>query len=290
MGRTRRLPAVAGPAPIAQLKDEPAPATIHVVILSGGTGRTADTVFRAALAQFDGSEVVTRSFTGVRTVRQAVAAVAEAARQQAVLFHTLVDPKIRHAVLREVERRGVAAVDVLGPALSALADKLGRPPRGQAGLAYALNKEQLDRMEAVDFTLAHDDGLGLHDLDRADVVLVGVSRVAKSAICFFLAYRGIRAANVPLVSGVPVPAELERLPRQKVIGLTMNVHRLRAVRQARAERSLTGISDDYVDEQSIARELHEARRVMKAHGWRCLDVSYMAIEEAAYEIRKLIGK
>jgi hypothetical protein len=262
---------------------------LHVVILSGGTGRTAETVLRAALAQFGKIHVTWQSFTGVRSVRQAKAAVRQAASEAAILFHSLVDPKIRHAAMVEVERCGVVAVDVLGPALSALADKLGRSPRGKAGLAYAWNKEQYQRIEAVDFTLAHDDGQGLSDLDRADVVLVGVSRVSKSVTCFYLAYRGIRAANVPLVPGTALPEELLKLPKHKVIGLTMNPGRLQAIRAARAVRGLAGANPSYTDKRAIARELQEARRIMEEHGWRCLDVSYMAVEEVALEIRTLLG-
>ncbi|GIW91409.1 MAG: putative pyruvate, phosphate dikinase regulatory protein [Pirellulaceae bacterium] len=264
--------------------------TLRVMIISGGTGRTAQTVLRSALAQFPERAIECQVKAHVRGVRAAVAAVRQASRRGAVVFHSLVDPKVRAGVLHELERLGVPAVDVLGPAVSLLADRLGEQPAGRAGLAYELNKEQLDRMEAVDFTLAHDDGQGLHDLNRADVVLVGVSRVAKSVTCFYLAYRGIRAANVPLIPALPIPKELVAMPPEKIIGLWMNVDRLVAIRRARVAAGAQGVSPEYCDPTAVDRELRWARRIINQHGWRALDVSYMAVEEIAREVRRLIGK
>lgn len=180
----------------------------------------------------------------------------------------------------------VPTVDVLGPMLAALDDRLGMTPRGRPGLSYELRKEQFDRIDAVDFTLAHDDGKRLEDLYLADCVLVGVSRVSKSVTCFYLAARGIRAANVPLLAGQKVPPELLRLEPNKVVGLTMNAKRLRSIREARICRLSNVPVPDYVDE--LAEELRHARSLMSRHKWPCIDVSYMATEEVAHEVLSLI--
>jgi hypothetical protein len=179
---------------------------------------------------------------------------------------------------------------VLGAALVALEDYLGRSPKGLPGLSYELNKEQFDRIDAVDFTLAHDDGARLHEADQADVVLVGVSRVAKSVTCFYLAYRGIRAANVPIIAGVPLQRELTRLDARKVIGLIMNAQRLQAIRSARAPHLSTSPVEHYVDARKVAGELQYARQLMSEHDWRCIDISYMSVEEVAKEVMHMIGK
>ncbi len=263
---------------------------LSIMILSGGTGHTARTVLRAALAQFGSIQVDLIVKARIRRVSTALAAVREAARRQAIVFHSLVEPKVRAAVLEELERYAVPTVDVLGPAIRVLGDHLGQEPKGKPGLAYELNKEQFDRIDAVDFTLTHDDGQNLRDLHQADVVLVGVSRVAKSVTCFYLASRGIRAANVPLIPELPVPEELTSLPSQKVIGLTMNVGRLVAIRRVRKGIQADAISPGYCDPRAVEGELRWARRLMTGHGWRSIDVSYMAVEEIALEVRRLIGQ
>lgn len=261
---------------------------LQVVLVSGGTGRTAEAVINAALAQFSGKKVNIIRQVEIRTPEVAIKVVREAAESKAVVVHTLVDPEVRDALVREVERRGVPAIDVLGPMLSILGDYLG-PPQQRPGLSYEINKERFDRIDAVDFTLAHDDGLRVRDLHRADVVIVGVSRVAKSVTCCFLASHGVRAANVPIVVGCDLPGELLELPANKVIGLTMNAQRLQAIRSARIERMRVGPVQNYADLRPLAEELRHAQDLMIRHGWRCLDVSYKAIEEVTKEVLHLLG-
>jgi regulator of PEP synthase PpsR (kinase-PPPase family) len=260
-----------------------------VVILSGGSGRTAQTVVQAALAQFDHEEVRWIHRDSIREAKAAVQAVREAAKEGAILCHTLVDPKVRDAVVREAQRYPLRVVDVLGPALVAMEDYLGRTAKGLPGQSYELNREQFDRIEAVDFTLAHDDGARIRDIDQADVVLVGVSRVAKSVTCFFLAYRGIRAANVPIIAGLPLPMELVRLDARKVFGLMMNAQRLKAIRTARAPHLSVVPVEHYVDVGRITEELRYARQLMSEHGWRSIDVSYMSVEEVAVAVIRMLG-
>ena len=256
---------------------------LKLYVLSGGSGHTCNEVIRAALAQFPGvgAELVQRP--RVDSVEVAVRVAEEAASQAGVVCHSLVQPEVRQGFLRAVEKHDLPTVDVLGPLISVLEDSLGVSPVGRPGLSYALHKEQFDRMDAVDFTLAHDDGQRSAELDQADIVIVGVSRVSKSVTCFYLAYRGIRAANVPLSESAPPPAALLSLPPGKVVGLTMNPHRLRLLREMRLER-LGSPPGDYTLEPAIRAELRYAQRLMTEQGWVSIDVSYKAVEEVAGEL------
>ncbi|HEU5072967.1 MAG TPA: pyruvate, water dikinase regulatory protein [Polyangiaceae bacterium] len=259
--------------------------TVHV--LSGGSGRTCQHVLRACLAQFPGVRTNLVLRPPVASVRAAQLEVEEAARAGALVCHSLVEPEVRRQFERDAERRGVRYVDVLGPMLSAVEDATGMAALGRPGLSYQLHKEQFDRMDAVDFTLAHDDGQRPHELHQADIVVVGVSRVSKSVTCFYLAYRGVRAANVPLGDGIPPPEELLRLPSTKVVGLTMNPHRLRMLREMRLV-SLESEVPNYADESAIQAELRSAQRLMTECGWRSIDVSYKAVEEVAVDLLHLL--
>jgi regulator of PEP synthase PpsR (kinase-PPPase family) len=182
----------------------------------------------------------------------------------------------------------VSSVDILGPAFTAL-HHLFRRKRGHTpGLLYALERERIDRMDAVDYTLKHDDGQRPHELSEADVVLVGVSRASKSTTCFYLAYAGVSTANVPLVRGIEPPVQLLELPPNKVVGLRIDLSRLIALREARASHLPLQAADPYIDRRSVAAELTFANRLMDRNGWRSVDVSFLAVEEVAHEVMRLV--
>lgn len=263
---------------------------LRLVILSGGSGRTGEQAVQAALAQFDQPRVEIVLKPRIRTPEEALRVVESAQSHHAILCHTLVQPEVREAVGRECQRRDVHAVDLMGPILTLLDDHLDGTPRNEPGLSYELNKEQFERIDAVDFTLAHDDGARMRDLEQADVVLVGVSRVSKSVTCFYLAARGVRAANVPLVMGQSTPAELAQLDPRRVIGLTMNATRLSAIRKTRLERISSRHVNGYAGRGDAAAELRHAADIMASHDWRQIDVSYKATEEVAVEIIELLAE
>lgn len=269
---------------MAKRKTKPA-----VFIVSDGRGETASLVLRAAAVQFGDARYRLVLKPDVRTPRQVDQAVEAASRANAAIFYTLVSEDTRSAMKEASGRRLVPAVDILGPAFGALHDLFQSERGSTPGLLYDSEKERIDRMEAIDYTLKHDDGQRPHELRDADVVLVGVSRASKSSTCFFLAYQGMRAANVPLVPGVPPPSQLLELARDKVVGLRVNVNRLLTVRGARAENLRLGSSDPYVDRRAVAREVVTANRSMERHGWRSIDASYLAIEEISREVARLRG-
>jgi hypothetical protein len=223
----------------------------------------------------------------VRTSEEVVGIVREARKAGAVIFYTLVEEEVRRTMRRASGATLVPTVDILGPCFTALHDQFKSERGATPGLLYALDRDRLERMEAIDYTLQHDDGQRPHDLARADVVLAGVSRASKSSTCFYLAYLGIRAANVPLIPGIDPPPQLLALDPGRVIGLRVNVDRLLVVREARARSLGRGGLDSYLDRREVAREVLQANRLMEQRGWRGIDGSYLAVEEIAREVIRL---
>jgi len=259
-----------------------------ILIVSDGSGRTCEQVIKAALLQFDQPQVQIIRKANIRTATEARMVADEACKNCSVIVYTLVSDKTRTALKQAAEEHLIPAVDVLGPVLSGLANLLKAFPRGIPNLLYELEKGHIKRIDAVDFTLEHDDGARLDELPDADVILVGVSRVAKSATCFVLACQGIRAANVPLILGLEPPAELLKANPKKIIGLTASVERLLSIRQARV-KSLRGIPlTGYVNARQVAQELRYASSLMAEHGWPVVDISHKAIEEVAKEVMRLL--
>ncbi len=266
-------------------ESEPRKATLFLV--SDGTGGTCDRLVRSALVQYKGRKIEFVRKANVRTSRQLRTIVAEAGRAQGLIFYTLVANATRRSIRRYARDALVPAVDLLGPTFRSLHDYFQDSPRFVPGLFYETEREHFDRIDAIDYTLKHDDGQRADQLAGADVVLVGVSRAAKSSTCFYLAYEGIRAANVPLVPGLEPPPELLALDPGKVVGLTVNVLRLLTVRESRVSTLRMGDMSSYLDKRAIAMEIRDANRMMDRHGWRRIDVSYLAIEEIAKEVMRL---
>lgn len=264
--------------------------SLEIIILSGSTGRTVEHVVRAALAQFGNPPVQLVKKVHVRSASAGREIVRSLEPGRAIICHSLVSTNVRDAVLDEAQRRMIPTVDILGRVLAVLSDHLGVAPKHKPGLSYKLQKEYFDRIDAVSFTLDHDDGAHVANLRQADVVVVGVSRVSKSVTCFYLGYRGVRAANVPLIRGLPVPEQLLRMPSEKVIGLTTTPGRLRSVREARRHKLGRRSADYYVEQNEVASELRYALQLMRKHNWRTIDVSYMAVEEVAMQILQMIGR
>lgn len=264
--------------------------TPTIFVVSDGTCRTCEQVVKSVLVQFEGRDVQLRPHCDVRNVDDVVEIVDEAAEQGALIFYTLVIDDVRRAIKAAADAHLVTAVDLLGPALSVLMSYFDTRPTATPGLLYESEKHYFDRINAIDYTLKHDDGRRPHELAKADVVLVGLSRVSKSATCFYLAYRGIKAANVPLLPDRPPPRQLLALDPNKVIGLTISITRLVRVRQARLQAMGVDPSGSYVDQTELLREMRFATTLMAEHKWRTIDVSYKAIEEIAREVMHLLDQ
>ncbi len=260
----------------------------RIFIVSDGTGRTCEQVVRSAYVQFEDEPIKLMIRGGVRTVDQVLDVVREAADVKGIIFFTLVSDSTRKAMKDHSNEYLVEAVDVLGPVFSGLNSIINRRIRSIPGKYYKSEQTYFDRMDAIDYTIKHDDGQRLNELALADVVLVGVSRSSKSSTCFFLAYRGIRAANVPLFPDRDPPRELTRISSQRVIGLSKNRHRLAAIRLTRTHLMGVPHLENYVDEHTIEKEIRAVNRQMTKHHWRRFDTSYMAIEEIAREVERLM--
>lgn len=258
-------------------------------VVSDGRGDTCHQLVKAALVQFPGQGFDLVRYPEVLTASRVDEVVHAAAQCRATIFYTLVGEETRAAMRRRSAALLVPAVDLLGPSFSALHDLFHSDPARTPGLFYTSERENIDRHSAIDYTLKHDDGQRPDGLPGADVILVGVSRSSKSSTCFYLAYQGIKAANVPLVPGLPIGDHLRAADPHKVVGLQMNVPRLITLREARAANLGARHTANYVDRRAVAGEVLHANHLMEQFGWRTLNVSYMAIEEIAREVLRLTG-
>lgn len=260
----------------------------NVFIVSDATGATGERVVQAALVQFASAEVSIVRRPQVRTPERIDAVVAEAAAAGAVIVHTLVSDELRERMLAESRLRGVDALDLMGPLLERLTVRLELTPQEKPGLFQQLAEARSREIEAVEFAFHHDDGQNVEDLDRAEIVLVGVSRAMKTPTMLYLAYRGWFAANVPIVPGIPLPEKLAKLPRQRVVCLTVSPGWLLELRRTRARMGLIP-QEPYASPQHVNRELLYCQQLCLAHDWRTVDVTGKSVEEVSREIAAILG-
>jgi regulator of PEP synthase PpsR (kinase-PPPase family) len=261
----------------------------HVVlIVSDGTGITGERVVRAAVTQFDSRSVVTDRIAEVRDTARITAAIEEAARRGATVLYSLVSPEQRRVLLHTARLHHVETIDLLGPILRRLTEVLSVSPRAEPGIFHELDQEYFRRTDAVDFAVKHDDGRMSEDLDSADLVLVGVSRTSKTPLSIYLAYRGWRIANIPIILGMNPPPSLFALPPSKVVGLTARPGWLEGIRLERQRRMTRGVPITYSDAAYIREELGWFQRMVEDRGWTIVDVTHKAVEETAEEILTLL--
>lgn len=268
---------------------------LHVHLVSDSTGETVTTVARAAMAQFDDVVVVEHVWFFVRTGSQVDRVMTMVQALPGLVICTLVSPELRETLEARCHALGVPCVSVLDGVLGALGRLLGPRGRPQIGRQHVMDDGYFTRIEAMDFALRHDDGQGADDLERADVVLVGVSRTSKTPTCIYLANRGIRAANVPIGPDMPLLVDFDRLRRPLVVGLTINPEQLVHIRRSR-QRTL-GIAPggavaryggDYAELERVRAELVFAKRLFARHGWRVIDVTRRSVEETAAAIYQMV--
>lgn len=256
----------------------------HILIVSDGTGGTAEQAVRAALTQFGDAEVSIERRSEVRTKEQIAEAVQYAAQIGAFIVHTIVSQDLRNAIAEQGRLHNVPTIDLMGPLLVQLAQHLAHSPAERPGLFRELNREYFRRIEAVEFALRHDDGQRTHELDSADIVLVGVSRTFKTPLSIFLAFKGWLVGNVPVMLDTPLPRILEQLPPSRVFCLTTDPVSLTELRRAR-HRHLGGATGRYAEFDFVQRELEYAEMLFRSHpGWSVIDVTHKPIEEIASEI------
>jgi len=260
----------------------------HVFIVSDATGDTGEMVVRAALAQFQETQVHLERFGQVRSDEQIADIVRRAAAVRGVLVYTMVSVELRQKIHQEALGMGVPTVDILGPILTRLSDYLELSPLSRPGLFRHLDQSYFKRLEAVDFTVAHDDGLGADTLGQAEIVIVGVSRTSKTPVSLYLSFRGWKVANVPLVGGLDPPRQLFEIDARRILGFTIDPQQLKTLRLHREKRLRAGMLGAYVDGEAILREIEAANRLFRSQGWPVLNVTSKAIEETSTEVMQTI--
>ncbi|MEM7226845.1 MAG: pyruvate, water dikinase regulatory protein [Pseudomonadota bacterium] len=258
----------------------------HLHLVSDATGETINSVARACVVHCAGIDPVEHPWTLIRTKGQMEKVLRGVERNPGPVLYTMVDGELRDALVEGCHRLGVPCLPVLEPVIHALANyydvevSVGRP-----GQQHALDAEYFARIDAMNYALSHDDGQMSAGLGQADVVLIGVSRTSKTPTCIYLANKGIKAANIPVVPGLPLPDELATLERPLVVGLTKDPARLVQLRRNRLRMiSDDGEETDYTDIESVRAEVALARKLCSKHGWPVIDVTKRSIEETAAAI------
>jgi hypothetical protein len=252
-----------------------------IYVLSDATAETAERVLRAGLIQFRDVAPEVRIFSLLRKDEQIDEALKEAAVVGALVIYTFVNPEQRERLEARAAVYKVDTIDLIGHLMGRLATYLNATPTGRPGLPQ-LNQEYFDRIEAVEFAVKHDDGQAAQGLHAADIVLVGLSRTSKTPLSTYLAQKGLKVANVPVVLGLPLPRELDDIDQNKVYGLTINIGALIRIRRERLKALNMPVDTDYARRDHVVRELTYAREIFGAHpAWPVIDVSEKAIEETA---------
>ncbi|MGF1510602.1 MAG: pyruvate, water dikinase regulatory protein [Myxococcota bacterium] len=263
--------------------------TRRIYILADGTGETGEKVVKAALTQFRGVEVSTEIFTRVRSRVEITEIMTEAARENAFVLYTIIDPEHRSHLQGLAEGQGLEAADLIGGLVVKLGLFLGAQPLLSPGTKHQMDAEYFKRIEAVEFAVKSDDGQSLQNLSRADMVLVGLSRTSKTPLSMYLAHKGYRVANVPLVPEIAPPKELFDIDQEKVYALIIDLNSLVRVRHQRLKALGLPPDAEYAAREHIARELRWCREFYARNPtWPVVDTSSRAVEETAAEMERIM--
>jgi regulator of PEP synthase PpsR (kinase-PPPase family) len=261
----------------------------HVHLVSDSTGETLNAMARAACARFNNVLEIEHIYALVRSQAQLDRALIEIANAPGVVLHTIVDEALRGALEEGCQKLDMPCFGALDPLVSALSWYLGAPLSTRVGAQYSLDSDYFNRMDALSYALGHDDGQGGQDLNQADVVLVGVSRTSETPTCIYLAHRGVKAANIPLVPSSGVPSRLLDLKGVPVVGLTLSPDRLIQIRRNRLRSLNESRESNYVDNDAVRGEIVAARRLFERQGWPVIDVTRRSVEETAAAVINILA-
>ena len=262
----------------------------HLHLVSDSTGETLITVARAVAAQYANVTPVEHVYPLVRSQKQLDRVLTEIEEAPGIVLFTLLEKDLVSRLEGKCQEINVPSLSIIGPVMQLFQAYLGAATTGRVGAQHVLNAEYFKRIDALNYSMMHDDGQHVEGLEEADVVLVGVSRTSKTPTSIYLANRGVRTANVPLVPGIPIPPQLEVLKKPLVVSLHATPERLIQIRQNRllSLGADTG-NEDYIDRQSVTEEVTFARRLSAKYGWPLLEVTRRSIEETAAAIMKLLA-
>lgn len=258
--------------------------TQAVYVLSDATGDTAEKIVMAALTQFQDKRVVLKRLSNVRQKNRVYELLDQAVQEKALVVYTVVNRDLAQLIHDECDSLGLLSIDLITPLLMRLADFFGRSPGETPGLLHSVDEQYFRRVEAVEFTVKHDDGQEVRNLTKADIVLVGVSRTSKTPLSIYLAHRGWKVANVPLVKGIDPPKELFDVDPGRVAGLILDPERLAELRSTRLRNLGQNPRAAYTDFEEIEAELKYARNFFRANRWVTINVTGKAVEETANEV------
>lgn len=261
-----------------------------IYIISDGTGETAATMIRAALVQYTEKEINLQRCKNIRSEDQVRNVIDECFEKRGMVAYTFASPNLRQKTAELCVERSIPAIDFLGPLINTLDHFFGVPSSKQVGALRQTDDMYYKRIEAIEYTVRHDDGKTLNELDKADIVLVGISRTSKTPLSIFLSHKGWKVANVPLVPGSPLPEQLFKIDQRKIIGLIIDIDSLQRIRKNRLEKFGQDSGGEYASSSQILKEIEYAEDLFKQNKrWPVFNVTERALEETASEIVRLIA-
>lgn len=264
--------------------------SFHLHLISDATGETVITVARGSVVQFSDVEAIEHLWPLVRSKGQLRRVLSSINENPGVVLFTLVDKELRNLLETECSRLGVPCVSLLDPVIATLSSYLGIESRNLPGRQHIMDAQYVDRIEAINYAAIHDDGQATKSLDEADIILVGVSRSSKTPTCFYLANRGYKTANVPLIMGCPIPEGIESLGDPLVVGLTCSADQLIDIRRNRLLMIGEEVVTDYIDPEVVREEVKYARKMFTKMEWPVIDVTRKSIEETAAAVLQLLSE
>ena len=261
-----------------------------IFILSGGVGASGEQVVHTVLAQFPNANVALQLFPKLTQEKQVDEIFEHAAGQGAMIVHTFVDPHLRTAAEKMAEKWQVVSIDLFNPLMQYLSERLEQQPLGTPGLYRQLHRSYFERIDAVNFTLDHDDGKNPGGWKDAEMILIGVSRVGKTPLSLYLSLMGWKVANVPLIPEIPLPKELIEVDERRVVGLTIDPEELIHHRLHRVDALGIGTRTDYTNPAKIYEEVDAIEKLIHRHGFRRIDITNKPIETTADEVIHLIKR
>jgi len=262
----------------------------HLHLISDATGETLSTVAKAAAAQYADFRPIAHIYALVRTPTQLNRALREIEEQPGIVLFTLINDDMRRQLEKQCEAIGIPCLSILDPVISMLSQYLNTASRPQVAGQHALNSDYFRRIDALNFTMAHDDGQDLEDLEKSDIILLGVSRTSKTPTSIYLAQRGIKTANIPIVPRIPVPQKLFDVRGPLIVGLIASAERIAQIRRHRLLSLKESRSTDYADPRLITDELMFMKTLCSEHDWPMIDVTRRSVEETAAAILNLLSE
>lgn len=260
----------------------------YVYAISDATGKTCETVVQAALSQFTTTQIILKTISNVRSLKQINEVVEMAVAVNGIIIYTMVSTELRQKLSELGRLHAVPTVDILGPVLTRFTDFFEISPLAQPGLFRQLDSDYFKRIESLDYTIKHDDGIGVSALDEAEIVILGVSRTTKTPVSIYLSYRGWKVANIPVILDFQLPKELFSIDQDKIIGLNINSNRLHLIRMERQSKLNNYDLGDYTDPEKIKSEIAYGLRIYQENCWPVVNVTYKSIEETATDIMRVI--